>query len=128
MGMCPWLFQTRTLFVTPPFGRILIPCTRLATRSRRAKFIHRIHNGAQNTSSRLDRLLLLSFAGQLHLSKAASGMSFSARTTAVEFEVAFAILQVCIRAKKGRSWLSSLDLIFNLTLGIQCIACRACPT
>ena len=59
--------------------------------------IHRIHNGAQTTKSRLDRLLLLSFAG-LRLSKAAPGVSFSVRTTAVEFEEAFAILQFCIRA------------------------------
>ena len=35
--------------------------------------IHRIHNGAKTTKSRLDRLLLLTFAG-LHLSKAAPGM------------------------------------------------------
>ena len=61
--------------------------------------IHRIHNGAQTTKSRLDRLLLLSFAG-LHLSKAATGVSFSVRTTAVEFKVAFTILQFCIRAIK----------------------------
>ena len=54
--------------------------------------IHRIHNGAQATKLRLDRLLL-SFAG-LRLSKAAPGISFSVRTTAVEFEEAFAILQL----------------------------------
>ena len=53
--------------------------------------IHRIHNGAQATKLRLDRLL--SFAG-LRLSKAAPGISFSVRTTAVEFEEAFAILQL----------------------------------
>ena len=45
--------------------------------------IHRIHNGARTTKSRLDRLLLLSFAA-LHLSKAATGVSFSVRTTAVD--------------------------------------------
>ena len=56
------------------------------------KNIHRIHNGAQNTRSRLDSLLLLSFAG-LRLSKAALWMSILGRTTSVEFEVAFAILQ-----------------------------------
>ena len=53
--------------------------------------MHRIHNGTQTTKWRLDRLLLLSFTG-LRLSKADSGMSFSVKTTAAEFEVAFAIL------------------------------------
>ena len=52
----------------------------------------------KTTKSRLDRLLPLSFAS-LRLSKQPSpGMSFSVRTTDVEFEVAFAILQFCIWA------------------------------
>ena len=59
--------------------------------------LYHIHNGAQTTKSRLDRLLFPSFAG-LQVSKATPGMSFSVRTMAVEFEVAFVILQFCIRA------------------------------
>ena len=68
------------------------------------RLIHRIHNGAQTTKSRL-RSLLLSFAG-LYLSKA-PGILFSVRTTAVEFEVVFAILQFYIACKS----LPSLDLV-----------------
>ena len=52
----------------------------------------------KTTKSRLDRLLLLSFAS-LRLSKQLlHGISFSVRTKDVEFEIAFAILQFCIRA------------------------------
>ena len=69
-----------------------------------AKRIYRIHNGAQTTKSRLDRLLL-SFAG-LRLSTAVPGMSFSVRTTAVEFT----ILHFCIRDIRT----SSLDLMSSV--------------
>ena len=61
--------------------------------------IHHIHNGAQATKSKLDRLLLLSLAG-LRLSKAAPGISFSVTTAAVVFEEAFAILQFCTKGNK----------------------------
>ena len=82
--------------------------------------IHRIHNGAQNTRSRLDSLLL-SFAG-LRLSKAALWMSILGRTTSVEFEVAFAILQFFRRAigtlmvVQPRSDVSSLDLMSPVSI------------
>ena len=53
----------------------------------------------KTTKSRLDRLLLLSFAS-LRLSKQLLGCHFQREQQYVEFEVAFAILQFCIKALK----------------------------
>ena len=47
-----------------------------------------LHNGAQTTKLRLDRLLFLSFAGlglSKNKNKTVPGMSFSVRTAAIEF-------------------------------------------
>ena len=75
--------------------------------------IHCFHNDTQNTNLRLDWLLLLSFAG-LCLSKAAPGMSFSVRTTAVEFEIAFTILQFRIRVIRMLTAVQPRSDVFSL--------------
>ena len=64
-------------------------------------FIHRIHNGAKNHQVEAGQASSFKFAS-LRLSKQLlHGMSFSVRTTDVKFEVAFAILQFCIRALRA---------------------------
>ena len=59
--------------------------------------IHRIHNGAQNHQIEAGQASSFKFC-KFASFKADPGMPFSVRTTDVEFEVAFAILQFCIRA------------------------------
>ena len=97
-----------------PASLTVSPTVNFMTKTMLGTNIHRIHNGAQTTKSRPGRLLLLSFEGW-RLSKAAPGMSFSVRTTAVEFglEVAFAILQFCIKAIRTLV-VVSLDLMSSV--------------
>ena len=61
------------------------------------KGIHRIHNGAQNHQVEAGQASSFEFY-KFASFQAAPGMSFSVRTTDVEFEVAFAILQLYLRA------------------------------
>ena len=69
-----WIYHKTTNISWSTWLMILKLCTVVLLAETHA--IHRIHNGAQTTKSRLDRLLLLCFAG-LHLSKAAPRISFS---------------------------------------------------